>query len=122
MKKSGGRIEVQPLDGVRRRFHWMGASSRFHLWLDRDGFAAGRPVVAAENLSEISFSLENRSPNQAKPHTTEMRIVGTAIRIIRNRLGRETAPADRGRRGAAAHFPARRLAGREVTIRAVAGS
>ena len=76
IKKTGGRIEVQPLDGVRRRFHWVRESTRFHLLLDRDGFAAGQPVIAAENLSEISFSVENRSPNQAKQHTTEMRLSG----------------------------------------------
>jgi hypothetical protein len=76
MRQSGSQTEVQPLDGVRRRFHWITAGSRFHLLLDRDGFAAGRPVVVTDRLSEISFSLENRSPNPARPHTTEMRISG----------------------------------------------
>ena len=76
IKKSGNRIEVQPLDGVRRRFHWIGANTRFHLVLDRDGFAADQPVTVSEDLSEVAFNLENRAPNQAKLHTTEMQLSG----------------------------------------------
>jgi hypothetical protein len=76
IKKSESGIEVLPLDGVRRRFHWIRAGSRFHLLLDRDGFAAGQTVVAGENLGEVSFSLENRAPDPARAHTTEMRVSG----------------------------------------------
>ena len=76
ISSAGARIEVLPMDGVRRRFHWMRGASRFHLVLERDGFAAGRPLAIAENLSEVSFVLENRALDQAQPHETGMKIAG----------------------------------------------
>jgi hypothetical protein len=75
VNRTGGKLDILPMDGVRRRFHWVRGTTRFHLLLDRDGFASGQPVTATENLSEISFSVENRSPNQT-PHTTELMVSG----------------------------------------------
>ena len=74
--RAGARIEVQPMDGVRRRFHWVRGATRFHLTLERDGFAAGQPLAATETLSDISFVLENRAPNQTEPHATGMQVSG----------------------------------------------
>ncbi len=76
LKKEGNRLEVIPLDGLRRRFHVMRGNARFHLKFDRDGFAAGQPIRFDEALNEISFMLENRAPGAAGDHTAEMTLSG----------------------------------------------
>jgi hypothetical protein len=80
IRKDGGRIEVVPLDGLRRRLHVIRGNVRFHLEFDRDGLAAGQPVRFDEAWNEISFTLENRAPGGAAGHRTEMRIAGLPAR------------------------------------------
>ena len=46
-------IEVIPKDGLRKRFHVILDGQRFHLQLDRDGFAENKPIVFARTLDEI---------------------------------------------------------------------
>lgn len=66
-------IYVIPRDGVRRRFHFIKDNTRFHMSLDRDGFAKEIPVVFLDDLSTIEFSMENRS---GSTHTTELTLLG----------------------------------------------
>jgi len=53
-------IEVVPKDGLRERFHVIRGQQRFHMALERDGFAKDRPIFLADSLNEIRFILENR--------------------------------------------------------------
>ncbi len=63
----GGDLETQgklhritPRDGVHRRFHMVMEQRRFHLILDRDGFDCAKGIAVADDLSAISFAVENR--------------------------------------------------------------
>ena len=76
LERAGDRLEVVPLDGLRRRFHVIRDDARLHLTLDRDGFAAGEPIRFDEGLSEISFAIENRTPGATREHTAEMTLSG----------------------------------------------
>ena len=71
--QNGNTIEVTPLDGVQRRFHAVLGRSRFHLLLERDGFAASEPLKVRADLSEIGFLLENRA---GTAHETAVTISG----------------------------------------------
>jgi hypothetical protein len=53
-----GRISVVPRDGLRQRFYAVLFNQRLKIEVDRDGFAAGRPVVADTSLDRIRFELE----------------------------------------------------------------
>ena len=79
----GGRLEekrneiaVEPRDGVRRRFAAVlpgpagTAPLRLKIELERDGFAAGRPIAIDRSLRKIGFSLENRTSDH---HRTALR-------------------------------------------------
>lgn len=48
---------VVPRDGLRKRFHAVFGKDRLHLILDRDGFAAEKPVKVSRSLDEVSFVL-----------------------------------------------------------------
>jgi len=74
--RSSGESCVIPQDGVGRRFHLLDGRHRIHLALDRDGFAAEKPICFDENLQRLTFVLENRQPQPAMPHTIEMTISG----------------------------------------------
>jgi hypothetical protein len=76
LMRSGGETCVIPQDGVGRRFHVLDGRHRIHLALDRDGFAAEKPICFDENLQRLTFVLENRGPQPAKPHTIEMTVSG----------------------------------------------
>ncbi len=71
--RSGEEIEVIPRDGLRKRFHVVDNRRRFHLLLDRDGFARDYPLVINESLNRLHFQLERRYPDI---HTTRLRIGG----------------------------------------------
>jgi hypothetical protein len=73
LSKIVGGLEVVPQDGLRQRFHVVRAEQRLHMLLDRDGFAAGKPVAIDDGLHEIRFTLENRT---ADAHVTLLRIAG----------------------------------------------
>ncbi|HET9409329.1 MAG TPA: DUF5695 domain-containing protein [Candidatus Sulfotelmatobacter sp.] len=68
-----GSLEIVPWDGVGRRFHFLGHTQRIHVELDRDGFAASAPIIIKDDLSEISFQIDNRDPEQ-QPHTAELSV------------------------------------------------
>ena len=70
---SGGRLEVVPRDGLRRRFHIIGQGLKFHMELDRDGFAEEKSVSFDLPLSEIRLTIENRSSDS---HQTLLKLAG----------------------------------------------
>ena len=73
LTRTGNSVSVVPRDGLRVRFHVVRDSQRLHMQLDHDGFARERPVVIADDLSRIAFTLENRSGG---PHTVGLSIDG----------------------------------------------
>ena len=78
-----GRFDVLPQDGLRQRLHIVRRDSRFHLLLERDGFAAEHPVSlhcahpdtagVSSDITRVSFQLENRSSDR---HQTIVRLCG----------------------------------------------
>ncbi|HXJ04919.1 MAG TPA: DUF5695 domain-containing protein [Candidatus Acidoferrum sp.] len=68
-------MEIIPWDGIGRRFHFIGRQRRFHLELEHDGFTAGTPIILSEDLSELTFEIENRDP-QGQPHTNRLLVSG----------------------------------------------
>ena len=76
---AGPTLSVVPRDGVRQRFSAVlrsdgtaaGQPRRARLELDRDGFAAGAPIVFDHDLRSFSFTLENRTGDT---HRTVLRL------------------------------------------------
>jgi len=66
-------IEVIPCDGLRERFHVIRANQRFHMLLDRDGYAPNKPIVFTDTLTQIQFDLESRG---GRKHATRLRMSG----------------------------------------------
>ena len=61
LKRQGQMVSVIPRDGLRARFHVVRGAQRLHVELDHDGFAKERPIVFADDLSRVAFTLENRA-------------------------------------------------------------
>jgi hypothetical protein len=92
LTEKAAEIAVVPRDGLRQRFAAVmraaagpdaaqgggrAPSARagavmLRLELDRDGFAAGAPIVFDPGLTRVSFTLENRT---ADAHTTALRLI-----------------------------------------------
>jgi hypothetical protein len=75
LERSAGLVRVIPKDGLRMRFHVIRGAARFHMELDRDGFATGRPIEFDDALNAVRFTVENRSADE---HTTVLHIAGLA--------------------------------------------
>lgn len=91
-RRAGGRLEVVPRDGVRRRFHALLGDRKLHLESEVDRFAAGQPIVVSEQLGEVSFRLESGNPNA---HVNRVRLAGLpAGRYQVTRDGRAVATVD----------------------------
>jgi hypothetical protein len=73
LQKTDTGVKVIPKDGLQRRFHMVTDSRRLHLLLKRDGFLAKPGIDVADDLSSISFQVENRWPHY---HETEIVIEG----------------------------------------------
>ena len=73
LTRAGTSVSVIPRDGLRVRFHVIRGQQRLHLTLDHDGFAREKPVVVADDLSSVEFTLENRTGGA---HETELTIAG----------------------------------------------
>ncbi|MEX2317891.1 MAG: DUF5695 domain-containing protein [Pirellulales bacterium] len=74
-KGAGDELRVEPRDGLRKRFYAVvtseanesvGSVQRLKIELDRDGFAAGQPIVTDKGLGKIAFSVENRTGDEHK--------------------------------------------------------
>jgi hypothetical protein len=61
LTRQGKSVRVFPRDGLRVRFHVIRDEQRLHLILDHDGYAKEQPLVVADDLSRIQFTLENRT-------------------------------------------------------------
>lgn len=73
LARRGDTLEVIPRDGLRARLHVVRPGQRFHLELERDGFAAGLPVRVSDALDHGHFTIENRS---GTGHATEVSLTG----------------------------------------------
>jgi hypothetical protein len=73
LKRQGTAIRVVPRDGLRVRFHVIREDQRFHMTLDRDGYASEQPIVVSDDLSSIRFTLENRV---GRAHETNLALTG----------------------------------------------
>ncbi|MFA0777993.1 MAG: hypothetical protein PVTTEEND_001707 [Candidatus Fervidibacter sp.] len=78
---------IIPRDGLRKRFHIVLHDLRMTIELDRDGFAAERPIVVARDLGRIRMMVENRT---ADAHVTRLRV------SVRDRALGEAFPAGTG--------------------------
>jgi hypothetical protein len=78
-----GEVAIEPRDGVRRRLAAIvpgpggGDPLRLKIELERDGFAAGRPIRVDKTLRKIGFIIENRTVDA---HKTGLRISAPADR------------------------------------------
>ncbi len=68
---AGNRLSVVPRDGLRQRFQAIVGTDRLFLELDRDGFAAEKPIVTDKALKRIRIVLENRTGDA---HATGLRL------------------------------------------------
>ena len=73
LTRDGRSIKVVPRDGLRVRFHIVRDDQRLHLTLDHDGFAKEQPVVVADDLSRVQFTVENRA---GRAHETGLTLAG----------------------------------------------
>jgi hypothetical protein len=95
------------------RFHIVRDRQRLHMTLDHDGFAKDKPLVVADDLSSVAFTLENRTGGA---HNTELTIAGLPSgRFIVSVAGKSAATIEGGPAaqvvtipiGAAAEIPVR---------------
>ena len=73
LSRDGAAVKVVPRDGLRVRFHVIRDDQRLHMVLDHDGYAKGRPILVADDLSRIAFTLENRT---GAAHRTGLTVSG----------------------------------------------
>jgi hypothetical protein len=71
---AGEKLSIIPRDGLRKRFFAVLADERLQIVLDRDGFAAGQPITTDKSLTQIRWTLENRTGDA---HTTLLKISPT---------------------------------------------
>jgi hypothetical protein len=73
LTRQGKSVRVVPRDGLRVRLHVIRGNQRLHMILDHDGYAKEQPVVIADDLSRVEFTLENRA---GEAHETRLTIAG----------------------------------------------
>ena len=73
LTRDGKTLRIVPRDGLRVRFHVVRDDQRLHMLLDHDGYAKDQPVVVADDLSRIQFTLENRTRGA---HETGLSLAG----------------------------------------------
>jgi hypothetical protein len=97
VSKNGKTFLVVPRDGLRKRFHAVFGKDSLHLILDRDGFAAEKPVKISRSLDEISFVLENRTGDSHKTTLTVTATPAGTFEVIQD--GKLSSFPSRQRRG-----------------------
>jgi hypothetical protein len=85
-QQPGGTNQVVPLDGVRKRFHALLATSSLDLVLNVDRFAASQPIAMKDDLSLASFQIESGNPN-AHNETLRLTVSVTGTYTISNNHG-----------------------------------
>ncbi len=73
LSRDGRRVRVVPRDGLRVRFYVVRDDQRVQMVLDHDAFAKEQPVIVADDLSRVEFTLENRTGGA---HETGLTIAG----------------------------------------------
>lgn len=73
LTRDGRSVKVLARDGLRVRFHVVRDDQRLHLLLDHDSFSKDQPVVVADDLSRVQFTLENRTGGA---HETTLSLAG----------------------------------------------
>ncbi|MEZ5319915.1 MAG: DUF5695 domain-containing protein [Vicinamibacterales bacterium] len=100
MTDRGDTLDVEPRDGLRRRFDvvipdpglpFAESVRRVKIEVDRDGFAAGEPITVAKALDRIAFTLENRTGDA---HTTVIRLGAPNDGTWELRVGGEVVPLE----------------------------
>jgi hypothetical protein len=71
--REGTNLKIVPRDGLRVRFHVARGDERLHMVLDHDGYAKEQPIVIADGLSLVQFTLENRT---GRAHETGLSLAG----------------------------------------------
>jgi hypothetical protein len=73
LSRDGRRVRVVPRDGLRVRFYVVRDDQRVQMVLDHDAFGREQPVIVADDLSRVEFTLENRTGGA---HETGLTIAG----------------------------------------------
>lgn len=85
LQQAGREFRVLPRDGLRQRFFWLSrGGQRFQVLLQRDGFAAERPLQVSADLGCFRFVLENRDNTS---HQTLLRLQGLGEGVYRVTAG-----------------------------------
>ncbi|HEU4391611.1 MAG TPA: DUF5695 domain-containing protein [Blastocatellia bacterium] len=71
---AGDQLSIIPRDGLRQRFYAILPGERLKIELDRDGFAAGTPIVTDKGLKRVRWTVENRTGDD---HSIVLRISST---------------------------------------------
>lgn len=69
LTKTAKGIEIVPKDRLRVRFRVIRAEQRFHMLLDRDGYAKDKPIVLTDSLSDVRFTLEKSGSGKHAAHS-----------------------------------------------------
>ncbi|HEX2457343.1 MAG TPA: DUF5695 domain-containing protein [Vicinamibacterales bacterium] len=93
LTRSGNAVRVIPRDGLRVRFHVVRDAQRLHMMLDHDGYAKEQPIVFADDLSRVQFTLENRTGGA---HETGLRVAGLPAGEFTVSVDRKTVATVRG--------------------------
>lgn len=83
-ERDGDAMRIIPRDGLRTRLHVIRDDQRLHMILTRDGYAEEQPILIADDLSRIQFTLENRGGGD---HDTGLEITGLPPGTYRVQVG-----------------------------------
>ncbi len=96
LTQSKGSMEVVPRDGLRKRFHAVTPDNRITMELDRDGFAAEKPIRVNNDFGQIAFELENRTNNI---HKTNLTVRSSRVKSIFIRVDSQSIPGTKSSDG-----------------------
>jgi hypothetical protein len=96
LKKTSDGVEVIARDGLRQQFHIIKGNLRMHILLERDGFAADKPVFVSNSGDKIRFDLENRAKSK---HTTQLKVSGLPEGIFLVKVDGKMIMEKRSQRG-----------------------
>ena len=82
LAKDRGVLSVIPRDGLRQRFWAVLPDRRLRVELDRDGFAAEKPIVTDSAFSRIRMTVENRTGDGHRSRLTLAPAGGAGYTVI----------------------------------------
>lgn len=71
LKESKSGFEIQPKDGLRKRFDIRTKDKGIHIELDRDGFESATPIRVSKNLNRIEINIQK---DLEAPHQTTLSV------------------------------------------------